>query len=34
MTMNIREQVRSLISEGRTLEQVMAAQPTAAYDAQ
>ena len=33
MTLDIRDQVLSLISEGRTLEQVMAAQPTAAYDA-
>ena len=34
MTLDIRDQVLSLIAEGRTLEQVMAAQPTAAYDAQ
>ena len=34
LTLDIRDQVLSLISEGRTLEQVMAAQPTAAYDAQ
>ena len=34
MTVDIRDQVRALISEGRTLEEVMAAEPTAAYDAQ
>ena len=34
MTIDIRDRVRSLIAEGRTLEQVMAARPTAAYDAQ
>ena len=33
MTVDIRDQVRALISEGRTLEEVMAAEPTAAYDA-
>ena len=30
---DIRDQVRAMISEGRTLEEVMAAGPTAAYDA-
>ena len=34
MIIDVRDQVRTLISEGRTLEEVMAAQPTAAYDAQ
>ena len=34
MIVDVRDQVRTLISEGRTLEQVMAAQPTAAYDPQ
>ena len=34
MIVDVRDQVRTLISEGRTLDQVMAAQPTAAYDAQ
>ena len=33
MTVDIRDQVRTMISEGRTLEEVMAAEPTAAYDA-
>ena len=33
MTVDIRDQVRALISEGRNLEEVMAAEPTAAYDA-
>ena len=33
MIIDIRDQVRALISEGRTLEEVMAAEPTAAYDA-
>ena len=33
MTVDIRDQVRALISEGRTLEEVMAAEPTAAYNA-
>ena len=33
MTVDIRDQVRAMISEGRTLEEVMAAEPTAAYDA-
>ena len=34
MILDVRDQVRALISEGRTLEEVMAAEPTAAYDAQ
>ena len=33
MTVDIRDRVRALISEGRTLDEVMAAAPTAAYDA-
>lgn len=34
MILNVRDQVRTLISEGHTLAEVMAAEPTAAYDAQ
>ena len=34
MILDVRDQVRSMISQGRTLDDVMAAQPTAAYDAQ
>ena len=34
MIVDVRDQVRTMISQGRTLDQVMAAQPTAAYDAQ
>ena len=34
MTIDVRDRVRTLISEGRTLDEVMAAAPTAAYDAQ
>jgi glyoxylase-like metal-dependent hydrolase (beta-lactamase superfamily II) len=34
MISDVRDQVRTLISEGHSLEEVMAAQPTAAYDAQ
>ena len=34
MTVDVRDRVRTLISEGRTLDEVMAAAPTAAYDAQ
>ena len=34
MIIDVRDQVQTLISEGRTLTQVMAARPTAAYDAQ
>ena len=34
MTMDIRDQVRTMISEGKQLDEVMAAHPTAAYDAQ
>ena len=34
MIIDIREQVRRLISEGRTLAEVMAARPTANYDAE
>ena len=34
MIIDVRDQVRRLISEGSTLAEVMAAQPTAAYDAQ
>ena len=34
MIIDVRDQVQALISEGRTLTQVMAARPTAAYDAQ
>ena len=33
MISDVRDQVRNMISEGHTLEEVMAAQPTAAYDA-
>ena len=33
MTVDIRDRVQALISKGRTLEEVMAAEPTAAYDA-
>ena len=33
MTVDIRDRVQALISEGRNLEEVMAAAPTAAYDA-
>ncbi len=33
MIIDVRDQVRTLISEGHTLAQVMAAEPTAAYDA-
>ena len=32
MIIDVRDQVRTLISEGRTLSEVMAAKPTAAYD--
>ncbi len=34
MISDVRDQVRTLISEGHSLEEVMTAQPTAAYDAQ
>ena len=34
MIIDVRDQVHTFISEGRTLTQVMAARPTAAYDAQ
>ena len=34
MTVDIRDRVQALIGEGRNLEEVMAAAPTAAYDAQ
>ena len=34
MIVDVRDRVRTLISEGSTLEEVMAAAPTAAYDAQ
>ena len=34
MTVDIRDRVQALIAEGRNLEEVMAAAPTAAYDAQ
>ena len=34
MTVEIRDRVQAMIAEGRTLEEVMAAEPTAAYDAQ
>jgi cyclase len=33
MVVDIRERVRTMISKGRTLDEVMAARPTAAYDA-
>jgi cyclase len=33
MVVDIREKVRTMISKGRTLDEVMAARPTAAYDA-
>lgn len=34
MILDIRDQVRTMIAQGMTLDEVMAAQPTAAYDAQ
>ena len=34
MTVDIRDRVQALIAEGRNLEEVMAAEPTAAYDAE
>ena len=34
MISDVRDQVRTMISEGHTLDEVMAARPTAAYDAQ
>ncbi len=34
MIIDVRDQVRTLISQGRNLDEVMAARPTAAYDAQ
>ena len=34
MILDVRNQVRALIADGRTLDEVMAAAPTAAYDAQ
>ena len=34
MIVDVRDRVRALIAEGRALEEVMAAEPTAAYDAQ
>ena len=34
MIVDVRGRVRALIAEGRTLDEVMAAEPTAAYDAQ
>ena len=33
MILDVRDQVRALISEGKQLDEVMAARPTAAYDA-
>jgi glyoxylase-like metal-dependent hydrolase (beta-lactamase superfamily II) len=33
MTLDVRDRVRTMISEGKTLDEVMAARPTAAYDA-
>jgi len=33
MIVDVRDRVRALISEGRTLDEVMAAEPTAAHDA-
>ena len=33
MIVDVRDRVRALIAAGRTLEEVMAAEPTAAYDA-
>lgn len=34
MVVDIRDRVRAMISNGRTLDEVIAARPTAAYDAQ
>ena len=34
MIIDIRDQVHTMISDGHTLEQVMAERPTAAYDAE
>ena len=33
MTMAVRDSVRTMVSEGKQLDEVMAARPTAAYDA-